>query len=128
MKADLKQKFSFRIHLPTPTPLKLRIKVAKKTLLAMRNRSAVKFLNLIIQFSIYIEIKLKVKKTCQNAISVKVQKSTKKAKSVKNAMEQAKLPLLSSKMSNRSLMKKLKHFVLHRSKRFSKTILNPRLE
>lgn len=94
----------------------------------MRNRSAVKFLNLIIQFSIYIEVKLKVKKTCQNAISVKVQKSTKKAKSVKNAMEQAKLPLLSSKMSNRSLMKKLKHFVLHKSKSFSKIILNLKSE
>lgn len=127
MKADLKQRFSFRIHHPTPTPLRLRIKVAKKTLLAMRNRSAVKFLSLIIQFSIYKEV-MKVKKTCQNAISVKVQKSTKKAKSVKNAMEQAKLHLLFSKMSNHSLMKKLKHFVLHRLKRFSKTILNPRLE
>ena len=43
VKADRKQKFSFKIHLATLIQLKLRTKVAKKTSLGMKNRSAAKF-------------------------------------------------------------------------------------
>lgn len=43
VKADRKRKFSSKIHLATLIQLKLRTKVAKKTSLGMKNRSAVKF-------------------------------------------------------------------------------------
>ena len=71
---------------------------------------------------------MKWMKICQNAINVKAKNLIKKDKNVKNAMEQEKLHKLSFKMFNPLLMKRLKHFVLHKSKRFSKIILNLKLE
>lgn len=67
-------------------------------------------------------------KICPNAINVKAKNLIKKAKNVKNAMEQEKLRKLSFKMFNLLLMRRLKHFVLHKSKRFFKIILNLKSE
>jgi hypothetical protein len=69
-----------------------------------------------------------MKKICPNAINVKVQNLIKRVKNAKNAMGQERFLYLFSKISNLLSMKKLKFFVLLRSKKYSKIILNLKLE